>query len=753
MLNNVNFKRILLTFKRHIQAQKNQIKPLIMKKISLFLITAAYFAVSLQAQRSMPQALELLHPSQMLMLENRHFIKELPIPTTHLPLERSGPVSFVALGAAPNIYTTLIDEQNQIDYNPLLDAVVFVHRLDVLGNTGVVGYDRSLDGGASFTNNISITPDYEAGSAPVGGGRYPNITLWNPAGNTNPANAYIIESGPNLQPGGTDWGWLRATSARLSDGSNIAEDYYQQVPGANSEFFPMGLNVNADGSVWSVHTRFTGAPDDYGVFYINKGVFNTTTNQVDWTLAHETLDVDMSVGSSGENSGADAWNIAFGPDGQTGYVVISMHSNSSPYIGSQPIVYKSIDAGDTWTKLPEYNFSGSPFSDFSVSFVGTELGGGALGFNPHFSTIDITVDADDDLHVFSNVRSHTNTGLDSLGFFWDAADGILAHLTTSNGSDWSFNLVDSIVTGPAGTEAGLGAGFYIFNATNISRSADGEKIFFTWNATDPNVLSYNGLPNLRIKGYDITSQEYTFTREPTAGSAVDGTIQYPRSAPTVMETGEDFDYEIPVEFAQLGISDINPANFFFIRGAGFNEDEFGVSAPNATADFSFVVSTTGSGTVIFTNLSIDASEYVWDFGDSSPLSGLTNPSKTFGASGVYNVCLTAKNSGSPATDDTQCKAVDVLVNGLEDALLAEALTVFPSPTSGQLNVTINGQVSGEFTIQVYNLLGEEVVAAQRTIAGSNASIQLDLSSLANGQYLVKVQNEGAVTMRSVSVSK
>jgi len=85
--------------------------------------------------------------------------------------------------------------------------------------------------------------------------------------------------------------------------------------------------------------------------------------------------------------------------------------------------------------------------------------------------------------------------------------------------------------------------------------------------------------------------------------------------------------------------------------------------------------------------------------------------------------------------------------------LAEALTVFPSPTSGQLNVTINGQVSGEFTIQVYNLLGEEVVAAQRTIAGSNASIQLDLSSLANGQYLVKVQNEGAVTMRSVSVSK
>jgi|GEM_PF-3617718 len=52
MLNNVNFKRILLTFKRHIQAQKNQIKPLIMKKISLFLITAAYFAVNLQAHAS-----------------------------------------------------------------------------------------------------------------------------------------------------------------------------------------------------------------------------------------------------------------------------------------------------------------------------------------------------------------------------------------------------------------------------------------------------------------------------------------------------------------------------------------------------------------------------------------------------------------------------------------------------------------------------------------------------------------------------
>jgi len=745
MLNNVNFKRILLTFKRHIQAQKNQIKPLIMKKISLYL-TALMVTSSVMAQRAMH--MDDYRPRQEAIdLLDNHFIKDYepvrPSESTH----RSGAVSFVELGSAYNIYTILLDEQNQVAYNPELDAVTFIHRQNsgTTGGSGGISFDRSLDGGATWTDNYIMTPDYNAGSTPVGGSRYPSTAIWNPAGNTNPANAFVIGTGPTLQAGAAGWGWIFATSARLSDGTTIAEDYYQQTPGANTDFHPYGLTVNPNGDIWSISTYYPAdVVNDYSFYYINKGTYNTTSNQVDWTLSQTLLDPDYFLDpADGSNVGGYGWNIAFSPDGQTGYAVLLISENSCIYQGVQPIVHKTTNGGDTWTRLPNFDFRTlTAFLDYLIpTSTGETI--------PFFTSLDIAVDANDKLHMFSNVLPRSSRSDDSLFFIWVGAgtEGMF-HLTTSTGADWTNALVDSVLT----EDGTLGAVAHP-TRTNISSSADGDKIFFTWSASDASIIGTNDLPNLRIRGYDVSSQEYTFIREPTTGSAVDGVIFFPVAAPTAIETGDDFDYEVAVVFAQPGPDDLSPPTFFFIRGAGFNEDEFGVSAPNATADFSFVVSTTGSGTVNFTNLSIDAGVYVWDFGDSSPLSGLTNPTKTYADDGVYNVCLTAKNSGSPESDDTECKAVTVVVSGLEDALLAEALTVFPSPTSGQLNVTINGQVSGEFTIQVYNLLGEEVVAAQRIIAGSNASIQLDLSSLANGQYLVKVQNEGAVTMRSVSVSK
>jgi len=716
-----------------------------MKKISLYL-TALMVTSGVMAQRVMH--MDDYRPRQAAIdLTESHFVTNYEPIRPDASSQRSGAVSFVELGSAYNIYTILLDEQNQVAYNPDLDAVTFIHRQNngSTGGSGGISFDRSLDGGATWTDNYIMTPAYNAGSAPVGGNRYPSTAIWNPAGNTNPANAYAIGTGPALQPGGAGWGWIFATSARLSDGTNVGEDYYQQTPGVNTDFHPYGLTVNPNGDIWSISTYFPGdGLTDYNFFYLNKGVYNTTTNQVDWTLSQTLLDPDYFLDpADGSNVGGYGWNIAFSPDGQTGYVVLLISENSCVYQGIQPIVHKTTNGGDTWTRLPNFDFRTlTAFQDYLIpTSTGETI--------PFFTSVDIAVDANDKLHMFSNVLPRSSRANDSLYFIWVGAgtEGMF-HLTTSTGADWTATLIDSVLT-----EDGAVGSVAHSTRTNISSSADGDKIFFSWNASDASIIGTNDLPNLRIRGYDVSSDEYTFIREPTAGSAVDGVIFFPVAAPTVIETGDDFDYEVAVVFAQPGADDLSPPTFFFIRGAGFNEAEFGVSAPSATADFSFVVNTSGTGVVNFTNLSIDATEFVWDFGDSGPLSGLTNPTKTYTATSLYNVCLTAKNSGSPATDDTECKEVNVVVSGIEDVLLAEALTVFPSPTAGLVNVTLNGQVSGEYTIQVYNLLGEEVVAAQRLMAGSSAAIQLDLSNLANGQYLVKVQNENAVTMRSVSVSK
>lgn len=69
---------------------------------------------------------------------------------------------------------------------------------------------------------------------------------------------------------------------------------------------------------------------------------------------------------------------------------------------------------------------------------------------------------------------------------------------------------------------------------------------------------------------------------------------------------------------------------------------------NPTVDFTFVITPVGASySVAFTNLSVDAESYYWEFGDGGT-STLMNPSHTY-AAGEYEVCLTGYNVYGEAT--------------------------------------------------------------------------------------------------------
>jgi PKD repeat protein len=69
-----------------------------------------------------------------------------------------------------------------------------------------------------------------------------------------------------------------------------------------------------------------------------------------------------------------------------------------------------------------------------------------------------------------------------------------------------------------------------------------------------------------------------------------------------------------------------------------------VNAPTAA----FTTSLSGS-VATFTNTSVAATSYSWNFGDGSPTSSLTNPTHTYATPGTYNVCLTATGSCGSVT--------------------------------------------------------------------------------------------------------
>jgi PKD repeat protein len=78
--------------------------------------------------------------------------------------------------------------------------------------------------------------------------------------------------------------------------------------------------------------------------------------------------------------------------------------------------------------------------------------------------------------------------------------------------------------------------------------------------------------------------------------------------------------------------------------------------PRPTADFSYTIECLGSPTS-FTDNSIGAVSYQWNFGDGSPVSTLPNPTHTYAAAGTYTVQLIV--TSADGCKDTVTKSVPV----------------------------------------------------------------------------------------------
>ncbi|KAA9325016.1 CUB domain-containing protein [Adhaeribacter soli] len=116
-------------------------------------------------------------------------------------------------------------------------------------------------------------------------------------------------------------------------------------------------------------------------------------------------------------------------------------------------------------------------------------------------------------------------------------------------------------------------------------------------------------------------------------------------------------------------------------------------------------------------------------------------------SGTYTVKVTdATGCPSAVSADFQ-----FTVSGMgEMANAAANLTLFPNPTSGLVNLKINAAAS-KISLQVLNTLGQEVLSRQLQTNGKETELSLDLSSVAKGVYLIRVNAGEQVYIRKLIV--
>ena len=171
----------------------------------------------------------------------------------------------------------------------------------------------------------------------------------------------------------------------------------------------------------------------------------------------------------------------------------------------------------------------------------------------------------------------------------------------------------------------------------------------------------------------------------------------------------------------------------------FDEARFNPYPPTAEYDF-----TATDALVSFNNLSVDADDYSWDFGDGSS-SSAENPSHPYALSGAYNVCLTATNKYD---SDNNCKVININV-GVINQVLDAAIAVYPTPASSNVTIEVAGNF-GTIFAEMYNALGEKVI----NTAAFSGNVNFDLSTIAAGNYIVKIYTaDGLFTSRQITVSK
>ncbi len=496
-------------------------------------------------------------------------------------------VTTTTIGSAGNLLTILDGSINRIAANNTLNSVVFIHRADPTVfpalNVGQYLYDVSADGGATW--NINNGPLNPTGNNQTTAGRYPNVVIYNPQGNTNPANAYLGYLGSWLPfaASAADWDGLFTGVARLN---NNASTFTETISTPNNSDISIarGMTNGIPGVFWATDWSFDGTQNSDILLY--RGVWNSFTNDIDWSI-YTTFTPNHEAALLND-AAPTGLNMAFDPSGRYGYVVYTgdLVGGNTGFL--EPVVYSTNDGGVTWTG-PEQISLGS--IDIIQDNLVDTTGNPTTAFD-----LDVVVDATGKPHIA--VVIGTSGGTDYSIGTGTAAGLALYDVTIGNDNcDWTAYRLSSIATF-RGTWAG---DITEDNRPQASISADGNKVIFSWLDSDPAAAAgENSQPNFHTRGLDIVSGLATVVTNWTAGDVTwDGSALFASLAPTSFQSGNTV--KVPTVFATLDpftLDPENPATFHYVQDIQYTNAEFteDITAPEIALNGSNPLTIVQNGT-------------------------------------------------------------------------------------------------------------------------------------------------------------
>lgn len=146
-------------------------------------------------------------------------------------------------------------------------------------------------------------------------------------------------------------------------------------------------------------------------------------------------------------------------------------------------------------------------------------------------------------------------------------------------------------------------------------------------------------------------------------------------------------------------------------------------------------------TVQFNNLSLNADNYSWNFGDGST-STEANPLHIYPAPGTYTAELTVSNACGAAT----LQQMITLSSGIGEVTWLEHFRLYPNPTGGIFTVEMNGDARDELEFVLYNAIGQLQKREIADFGTGELKRNFDFSQLPAGMYTLQIRS-GASAMQ------
>lgn len=459
----------------------------------------------------------------------------------------SSAVTATKIAESANTFGSLVNETNQVWTVPGTGsnggAVSFLFRVNPTqcgGNSGIFRYVLSSNGGSTWdVGAATVPPAFNGcyGKGPVNPantrpGRYPNAVLF-PRGNSSSMDSLaLVYAAPVLQTSGSGWdGWVAGSVTRAATMTPVvSQESYQQQGG--NQYFTYSLvhqihPTTGAQQFWFLSRSWDGT--NVGTtFLLNKGVWNSSTRQVTWSLV-QTINLPYSAVNTTNAAAASA--IAFDPTGTKGYIGFLSDLTGGTDSVFSPVFMESTDGGDTWGAPIEIDIEGFAglrehlILNSPLVIVTTSTGTDTVPFSRGKPTcafdMDIEVDALGNPHMLVVVGNGGTVTSPAAYSIFSGLELEVYDVTKDLYGDWNMLQVADQFTlrGTFGDPNVTSGSFTADPYVQVTRSADGTKIFYSWTDSDTvgTGLTSNQAPDLIGRAFDVIAQKLTPVENWTKG--------------------------------------------------------------------------------------------------------------------------------------------------------------------------------------------------------------------------------------------